>query len=423
MMSIDEEARHSKEVHNIARNSVLKVLRDRGFKVGVEVGVQYGQCSERLLKNGVVEKLYGIDPYDTNIFEISPLRGLDEEIMIHALNRLEIFENRFQLIRKTSNEALFDIDGPIDFVYLDGMTTKQAVYDDISYWWPKIKSGGIMVGHNYGHSSFPNHRRIIEEYFGISPHIQDGYIWWMQKLTQANGSRKVSVVTPFYNSIYFFEKYLSHLLTDDRIDEVIIVDDCSFPEESESLKRMATDPKIKLFKNEENIGEFKTRIRAAEIAKNDWVIFLDGDNSITESYLDTIYSIPQWRDDVVYHPDFGNKVKIDYESLSGNYFNLSNIGRFVRDRKYLMNMFMNTGNYFMNRKRYLEVAKPISDIAKHAYGDIWFNYHWLRDNSIFVVPGMKYVHRRHKHSAWKEHSKEMNPVINKIMDELWNLPA
>jgi hypothetical protein len=40
-------------------------------------------------------------------------------------------------------------DGEVDFVYIDGDHGFDAVKADISAWWPKVKNGGILAGHDY----------------------------------------------------------------------------------------------------------------------------------------------------------------------------------------------------------------------------------------------------------------------------------
>ena len=420
-MNLEEEIINCKRVHAPARNSLVKLLRDKDFKVGVEIGVQYGLNAERWLKNAVVQKLYGVDPYDSVLFPIAPLKVPDDEIYQDMLKRMKVFKNRYIHIRKTSNEALLDIDGTVDCIYIDGETTDKATYDDISFWYPKLRKGGIMAGHNYNHPSFPHIKKIVDNYFGVVPYTSDGYVWWYKRESVIN-DKKVSVVTPFYNAARYMAQLMASV-DDPRINEVIIVDDFSTDEEYIRMRNIVSPrdevrEKVKVFRNPENFGEFKTRIRGAEEAQNDWVIFLDNDNFLLPEYLDAIYSIPQWRDDVIYAPDYGNHVHINYRELDGNYINKKNTVRFMKN-SYMFTMFLNTGNYLMNRNKYLDIAKPISEIAKHSYGDIYFNGAWLESgNSIFVVPGMEYKHTIRKDSAWKEHIDEMQPVINEIMSKL-----
>jgi hypothetical protein len=41
------------------------------------------------------------------------------------------------------------IDGELDFVYLDADHTYEAVKADIAAWWPKVRVGGTLGGHDY----------------------------------------------------------------------------------------------------------------------------------------------------------------------------------------------------------------------------------------------------------------------------------
>ena len=47
-------------------------------------------------------------------------------------------------------DAVKDFDDEsLDFVYIDGNHLYPAVKKDIDLWWPKVKAGGVMGGHDY----------------------------------------------------------------------------------------------------------------------------------------------------------------------------------------------------------------------------------------------------------------------------------
>lgn len=86
------------------------------------------------------------------------------------MNTPEVFEGckynfekykNINMIRKWSKDAaeLFE-DNSLDFVYIDGDHRPEFVKEDIELWWPKIKKGGIIAGHDYG--------RGIEEDFDFT---------------------------------------------------------------------------------------------------------------------------------------------------------------------------------------------------------------------------------------------------------------
>jgi len=422
--TIEQDIENTKEVHGTARKAIFDVLGQRNFKVGVEIGIQYGLNIEALLDGNKAEKIYGIDPYDSEIFQVSGLKNkdLDEETYQGMLKRLERFGDRYTHIKKASNEAITEVPGLIDFVYIDGSKDENQTWDDITYWWPKLREKGIMFIHDYAHIRYPHIKFMVDKYFlplGVVASNAPGGIAWVEK-TRQKYSDKISVVTPFYNTGFYARNTFKIPFEDDRIDEIIIVDDCSINGETEMLYEVIkSNPKVRYFRNNENLGELKTRIRGAELARNDWVIFLDGDNCLTTEYLDKIYMIPQWRQNVIYHPSFGNERHINYTSLEGEYLGKDNISKFLNSHAYMMAMFLNTGNYFMNKSNYLNTAYKHMDIPKHQYGDIVINGQWIEDgNYIFVVQGMNYVHTLRKNSAWKEHQGEMQGKVNEVINSL-----
>lgn len=56
--------------------------------------------------------------------------------------------------------------GQFEFIFLDAMHTYEDVKRDIEQWWPRLKSGGIMAFHDYGHDHFPGVKQAVDERFG-----------------------------------------------------------------------------------------------------------------------------------------------------------------------------------------------------------------------------------------------------------------
>lgn len=60
--------------------------------------------------------------------------------------------------------------------------------------------------------------------------------------------------------------------------ELLIVDDCSTDDTNVILKALLSDPRIRIFRNEENCGAALSRNRALREAKGEWIAFLDSDD-------------------------------------------------------------------------------------------------------------------------------------------------
>ncbi len=121
--------------------------------IGVEVGSCEGMFACDLLYTWTGDKLYMVDAWRHLEFWKDALSvGRDESLhrMLNAAARVYKFQSRAVLIRDLSVEAskLFR-DGTLDFVYIDANHSYEAVSEDLQWWWPKVKSGGILAGHDY----------------------------------------------------------------------------------------------------------------------------------------------------------------------------------------------------------------------------------------------------------------------------------
>ena len=126
--------------------------------VFVELGVWKGKSIKYLAEKvkGKNIKVYGVDN-----FEGSPSLS-DEEIGAHQLDE-DILNNSLyatylknteglgiETIKSSTNEAnLHFTDESIDFLFIDADHHYEAVKKDIELWYPKVKTGGIISGHDY----------------------------------------------------------------------------------------------------------------------------------------------------------------------------------------------------------------------------------------------------------------------------------
>jgi predicted O-methyltransferase YrrM len=66
------------------------------------------------------------------------------------LNNVEPVKDYINPIRATSMESVENYqDNSLDFVFIDGNHEYEYVFNDIKHWISKIKSGGVLSGHDY----------------------------------------------------------------------------------------------------------------------------------------------------------------------------------------------------------------------------------------------------------------------------------
>lgn len=136
------------------RDEIGKMLEFEGHKIGVELGVQHGYFANRILQDWKsFEKFYLIDIWMQldNYVDSANVNNQQQEIIYNTcklfLNKYD--QNKLVYIRNFTTLAVPFITEPLDFIYIDARHDYCGVTDDINLYWPKIKSGGIMAGHDY----------------------------------------------------------------------------------------------------------------------------------------------------------------------------------------------------------------------------------------------------------------------------------
>jgi hypothetical protein len=96
------------------------------------------------------------------------------------LNNTKQVSHIINPIRATSVEAskLYE-DNSLDFVFIDACHLYECVREDIEHWYPKIKVGGIIGGHDFHYSEV---RTAVLEKFNNVFYDQIGDCWAFQKV-------------------------------------------------------------------------------------------------------------------------------------------------------------------------------------------------------------------------------------------------
>lgn len=144
------------QLPHVSRHDLPRLFRDLEFTAGAEVGVWYGSFSAALCQANSRLRLRCVDPWtpypawiDTK-HRLSPVAAqrLMADAYAQALARLRPFGCLID--RAFSVEAATRVaDRSLDFVYIDGNHGFEAVSADLAHWIPKVRSGGIVSGHDY----------------------------------------------------------------------------------------------------------------------------------------------------------------------------------------------------------------------------------------------------------------------------------
>lgn len=162
----------------------LYQLRNKHDLIGAEIGVFHGNYALIYLEKLDIKKIFLIDPYVEyeNYDKYRPRVLKEAEETAHA--KLSIYKDKIEWVKAKSAEAsmLFD-DESLDFVYIDGNHEYQAVLEDITLYYPKVKKGGMISGHDYKptvkNEIFDATQEFCKEN-NLQLHIIS-YDWWIWK--------------------------------------------------------------------------------------------------------------------------------------------------------------------------------------------------------------------------------------------------
>lgn len=169
--------------------------------VGVEVGVYQGEFHEWLLTHWP-GTLHGVDPWVHQDDWNDILNNTDDAMLAVqqvAYARLDpwISAGRCHLHQTTSLEASsMDWAHDLDFVYLDARHDEPSVTADLAAWFPHVRPGGLICGHDYldgwkGGMPF-GVKRAVDVFFDqlklpIVTTTEDSYPSWFVRVPEATG--------------------------------------------------------------------------------------------------------------------------------------------------------------------------------------------------------------------------------------------
>jgi hypothetical protein len=137
----------------LPRHNFQHYLHLIGARVGAEIGVQKGIFSEHLLANWP-GKLHLVDIWAHQESGYVDYANVDsdrqEEHYLETLCRVERFGERALVIKEYSVLAadMFK-DNELCFVYLDANHSFEGCMEDLEAWFPKVRPGGLIAGHDF----------------------------------------------------------------------------------------------------------------------------------------------------------------------------------------------------------------------------------------------------------------------------------
>jgi len=170
---------------------LINIFKQYDHFIGCEVGVHTGQTSIKLLQNlPKIKKYHAVDPWKTyEQYNGSMYRKPGHKVLKtwsqakqNFLRGIKPFSDKVIIHEMTSIEAVKTIeDGSLDWIFIDANHDYPYIKENLELWPPKVKSGGVVSGHDYG-NKWEGIKRAVDEFVPAEKlNIEPFYVWWYIK--------------------------------------------------------------------------------------------------------------------------------------------------------------------------------------------------------------------------------------------------
>src|ERR1043165_3393843 len=176
-----------KDIHGWFDYEDLYTLIFKSLKTNshvVEVGCWLGRSAcfmAELIKDSTKEiKFDCVDTWRTGPSEHLHFQRLsiEPEVDISAYFKENMKKagvlKQIKMVQTTSLEAVsLYKDNSLDFVFLDNDHSEKYVFEELIAWWPKIKKGGVLAGHDYIEKSWPGVVKAVNRFAKLKKKKQE----------------------------------------------------------------------------------------------------------------------------------------------------------------------------------------------------------------------------------------------------------
>ena len=160
---------------------------------GAEIGVFAADLSRRLLRARNDLKLHLVDSwgdYDDSLrasgdYHATLTDASQEEFYARTKSIMEGFQGRAVIHRAKSVSAARKVPDELDFVFIDADHSYEGCRSDLEAWGPKVRPGGLLSGHDYDNSDYPQWgvKRAVDEYVaakGLQLELGENFTWFVR---------------------------------------------------------------------------------------------------------------------------------------------------------------------------------------------------------------------------------------------------
>lgn len=153
----------AKFVRNICANIHDGIVVELGCYAGRSTAVMAPICKANNNPYHAIDNFDGSDPKDPATRN-QRSRNI-QQVLETNMNKLQLFDYIDVHKMDSSQAACMFQNEKVDFCFIDASHVPDDVRRDIEAWWPKIKCGGVLGGHDY---KWPGVKGVVDAFVGAN---------------------------------------------------------------------------------------------------------------------------------------------------------------------------------------------------------------------------------------------------------------
>jgi FkbM family methyltransferase len=281
-------------------------------EIGSFMGLSAIVMGQALMRTGnEAARIHCVDPWDSSYLSKFGMGGEKtlREIFESNIERAGVDAMVLPIQKRSVNAAVAFEENSIDLLFIDGDHAYESCFADLCAWFPKVKPGGIILGHDCrsGSGVMQAVDQFVEK-FGLEYELlrpptancvfkirigsasnakTDSADTDVKSIDPGHQQRLTSILIVNFNGDNCIEDCISGIRRHTpEHHEIIVIDNASTDESAHFLRKLHD---ITLIENSENKGCPPARAQALKIARGDVVVFLDNDAIVTPGWLKGIH--------------------------------------------------------------------------------------------------------------------------------------
>lgn len=164
---------------NLYRSAVLNFNDAEFVEIGCDQGQSFSFLGVEVINQNKNIKLNAIDTWGDNINSWNSNEKTYSIFLENTKPVRDVLKDKVNIIRSFSVEASQKFeDKSLDFIFIDACHEYDCVIADLNAWFPKLKPGGWIAGHDYYAGHYGVEHAVNEFFYGRSDNLfNQEYCW------------------------------------------------------------------------------------------------------------------------------------------------------------------------------------------------------------------------------------------------------